>query len=325
MVSVHNSYLGVAEESTYGTGVASTRFLEMVSEGLAGQYERIDSAAFRAGQRVLHADRFEPNPKGASGDLQLEVLDGTFGLLFKHCLGSATSGAPTGGKTTHTFTQGDLRGKSLTVQVGRVDNTGALFPFTYEGCKVTDWELTNAVDGILKLALNLDAVSEHIGTGAGAYAVSTPAYDDNAQLLTFVGGSVQVGGVGFAVSDVSIKGENGLKTDRYFLRGSTAKREPLEEGLRKYSFDLKGEFEGLSHLNRVASVIASGAVATLTATWTSPQGGSLVVSAPVARFDSGPVNFDGAKIIGIDLKGMILWDGTTSPVSIAYTTEDTTP
>lgn len=325
MSSVHDSYLGLSEESTYATAVAPARFLELVSEGMAGKYDRIDSEAFRSGQRVAHRDRFQPNPKGAEGDLNLEVLDGSFGLLFKHMLGTVSSGAPSGGFTTHTASQGDLRGKSLTVQVGRVDNTGTAYPFTYDGCKVKDWELSNAVDGILKLKVNLDSAKENIGAGAGAYALATPSYGTTNQLLTFVGGTVAIGGVEFAVSDVSLKGDNSLKTDRYFVRTTAGKKEPLEEGLRKYTFDLKGEFEGLTHANRVASVAATGAYATLSATWNSPQGGQLAVTIAVARFDEGPVNFDGAKIIEQGLKGIVLWDGAASPVSIAYKSKDVAP
>ncbi|WP_267909537.1 phage tail tube protein [Micromonospora coerulea] len=322
MASIHDSYLGMAEEITYGTAVAPVRFLEMVKEGIKGKYERIDSEAFRAGQRVLHKDRFQPNPKGAEGDIDLEGMDSTLGMLFKHSMGAFSSAAPVGGFTTHTFTVGDLKGKSLTVQVGRVDNTGTLYPFTYEGGKVASFELSNAVDGVLKAQFSLDFEKETIGAGAGAYAASTPTYTTTGQLFTFVGGTVDVGGAPFGVSDVSFKGDNQLKTDRWL---STGKREPLEEGMREYEFELKGEFEGLAHANRVAAAVASGAIASVTLTWASPQGGQLTVTMPASRFDEGDVNFDGAKIIEQGLKGIVLWDGAASPVTIAYKTKDATP
>lgn len=322
MTSIHDSYLGVAEEVTYGTAVAPARFLEMVSEGLAGKYERIDSEAFRAGQRVLHKDRFAVNPKGGEGDLKLEGQDSSFGLLLKHALGAVSTGAPSGGFTPHTFTVGDIKGKSLTVQVGRADNTGTIQVFTYEGGKIKSWELSNAVDGVLNVSLDMDFEKETIGAGAGAYALSTPTYSTTGQLFTFVGGSAKIASTDFAVSDISVKGDNKLKTDRWF---TTGKAEPLGEGLREYSFELKGEFDGLTQLNRVASAVASGALATLDLKWTSPQGGELSIAVPVARFDEAPVNFDGAKIIEQSLKGMILWDGTASPLTITYKSKDATP
>lgn len=326
MSSIHDSYLGIAEESTYGTAVAPTRFLEMVSEGLAGKYERIDSEAFRAGQRVLHRDRFQPNAKGAEGDLKLEVQDGSFGVLLKHMLGNISSGAPVGDFTTHTATVANLTGKALTVQVGRTDNLGNLHPFTYEGVKIKEWELSNETDGILELSLDLDAEAEFIGVGGGAYAVATPSYNTTSQLFTFVGGVVSIGGTEFSVSDVSLKGDNKLNVERWFLRtGATTKKEPLEEGLREYTFEVKGEFDGLTQIQRVASATAAGAYATMQLTWNSPQGGQLDISIPVARFDEGPVNFDGAKIIEHPLKGTVLWNGTDSPITMAYKSKDATP
>ncbi|MCG5459623.1 phage tail tube protein [Micromonospora sp. PSH03] len=312
----------MAEEVTYGTGVAPARFVELVNESFAGSYERIESEAFRAGQRVMHRDRFQPNPKGAEGSVKLEGLDSGLGLLLKHSMGAVASGAVSGGFTPHTFTVGDLKGKSLTVQVGRVDNSGTLHPFTYEGGKVTDWELSNAVDGVLEASFDLDFKSEKIGAGAGAYAVATPTYSTTGQLFTFVGGSVTLGGTAFPVSDLSVKAANNLKTDRWSTVG---KREPLEEGNREYTVDLKGEFEGLTHSNRVASAIASGTIATLEFLWASPQGGELRVSMGAVRFDGDGTNFDGAKVMEQSLKGVALWDGTTSPVTIVYKTKDATP
>lgn len=328
MSAIQDSFLGVAEETTYGTAVAPARFLEMPQEGIEGKYERIDSGAFRAGQRVLHKDRFQPNPKGAEGDLTLEVVDSGFGLLFKHALGTIASGAPSGGFTTHTATVADLAGKSLTAQVGRVDSTGVLTPFTYEGGKVKSWELSNAVDGVLMLKLSMDFEKETIGAGAGAYALATPTYPaaGTTQLFTFVSCSVTIGGTDFGVSDISIKGDNKLKTDRWFSSATgQTKREPKEEGLRQFTMDLKGEFDSLTHINRVASLTAAGAVAAVTATWSSPQGGQVVVTLPAVRFDEGAPKFDGAKISEQPLKCVVLWDGSTSPVSVAYKTKDATP
>ncbi|GAB3847276.1 hypothetical protein GCM10029963_28440 [Micromonospora andamanensis] len=322
MASIHDSYLGIAEETTYGTAVAPTRFLEMRSETLAGKYERIDSEGYRAGQRVLHKDRFQPNPKGAAGALNLEGMDAGMGLLFEHAFGAVSSDEPEGGFTTHTFTVGDLKGKSLTVQVGRVDNAGQLHPFTYSGGKIASWELTNAVDGVLQASFEMDFAAEHIGAGAGAYAVATPTYTAGSQLFTFVGGTVDVAAAPFGVSEITLSGDNKLAAERWSTVG---KREPLEEENREYSFELKGEFEGLAHAERIAAALAAGTLATLSLRWTSPQGGELEITAPVARFDEGPVNFDGAKIVEHAIKGRILWDGAGSPLTVAYTAKDATP
>lgn len=319
MSSVHDAFVGVAEEVTYGTAVAPSRFYEFVSEGLKGVYERVESEGVRAGTKVLRSDRFVPVAKGAEGDLKLEVFDAGFGLLLKHMLGAvSTTGA---GPYVHTATVGDLAGKALTVQAARAAVDGTLHPFTYEGGKVKEWELSNAVDGVLSLSLDMDFEKETIGAGAGAYALATPTYPADAKLLTFVGGVVQIAGADFAVTDASVKGSNGLKVDRFFLGNS--KKEPREEGLREYGFELKGEFESLAHIQRVASATAAGAVATVTLTWASPTAGNeLAVTIEAGRFDEGAVNAEGATLIEQTLSGKALFDGTNSPVTIAYTSGD---
>ncbi len=323
MATIHDSVLGIAEETTWNTPVAPNRFFELVSEGINGTYERVQSESFRKGQKVANKDRFVVNPKGAEGDLSLEVLDKGFAFLLRHMLGSvATAGA---GPFTHTATVGDLQGRGLTVQVARADvTTGAALPFTWHGGKVTEWELTNEVDGLLNLNLSLDFAKENVGAGAGALALAVPTYPAGAQLFSFNSGTFLIGGTSVSISDFSLKAKNGLKTDRYVL-GTSTKREPLEEGMREFEVETKLDFEGLTQYNRVASATAAGAVAAMNLTWTTPQGSSLAVSLPNVRFDEVSNNFDGADVIEQTLKGMALTDSTnTSPVTIVYTSTDAT-
>ena len=315
MATFHDTYVGFAEEVTYGTFLAPTNFVEFVSEGVSGKYDRIESEGLRAGNKVLRSDRWAVNPKGAEGDLKFEAMDCGLELLLKQAFGAISSAAPTGGFTEHTITLGDLKGKSLAVKVGRVDTAGTINPFNYSGGKVKGLEVSNAVDGVAQVSLDLDFATEATGTSA------TPTYPAfPTQLLTFAGGQVNIAGTGFAVSDASFKLDNGLKTDRYALRGalSTTKREPLVEGLRQLSFDLKGEFESMTHFNRVASATTAGAMAIVSLQWDSPQGGQLKIDMPVGRFDEGAVNVDGAKVLEQSLTGKALYDGTQEPVTVTY-------
>lgn len=325
MSTVHDSFIGVGAEATWGTTIAPTRFFEFTGESISAKYERIESEALRSGTRVMRTDRFQPNAKGAEGDIKLEVLDKGFGLLFTHMLGTTALAAPAGGFTVQTHTVGALAGKGLTTQVARTDNAGVLTPFTYSGGKVASWELSNAVDGILGLSLSMDYSKENAGAGAGPLALATPTYPAGSQLFTFAGGAVTIGGTEFAVTDVTVKGENGLKTDRYFLRNGaqTLKKEPLEEGMRKFDIELKGEFDGLTQYNRVASATAAGAVAAVVMTWDAPSGAQLKVTCPGVRMDEMPLNADGAKIVEAALKGVALDDGT-GPIKFEYKSADVT-
>jgi hypothetical protein len=320
--SVHDSFLGMAEESIYDTPVAPARFFELQTESFAGKYSRIDAKGVRAGNRVQRSDRWAPNFKGADGSVKLEVLDSGFGLLLKHMLGAISAGTPSGGVTTYTATIGNLAGLSSTWQAGRYATDGSLTPFTYSGGKVHNWELGAAVDGILELSLAMDFAEEHIGPGAGPLALAVPTYPAVSQLFTYVGGSVTVAGTAFYAHDVMFKGDNALKVDRFFMANNGIKKEPLEQEFRKITWELKGEFDGMTQFNRVAAATNAGATAAIVANFATPQGGALSINIPAARFDVGPPHIDGAKIPEISFTGIALDDGTDQPITITYASKD---
>jgi hypothetical protein len=322
--TVHDSYLGMVAETVYATAVAPARFFEIENETIAGKYARIDAKGVRAGNRVLRTDRWAPNPKGADGTVKLEVQDTNFGLLFQHALGAFSAGTPTGGYTTYTFTIGTLTGLSSTWQVGRYSTDGNLTPFTYSGGKIHNWELTSAVDGVLGMSLGLDFAAE-ASTGTGAFALAVPTYPISSQLFTYIGGTATVASTTFAVHDITVKGDNKLKVDRYFMANNNVKKEPLESDMRTINWELKGEFDGLAQYNRVSSLTSAGATAAIVLNWATPQGGSLQVTIPNARFDAGAPHVDGAKIPEITFTGLALDDGTLPPISIVYKTKDAAP
>lgn len=314
--TVHDQFIGVADETTYAVGVAPSFFLEPTTGGdsVTGTYERIESEAIRG--PLLRADRFATNPKGAAGQWTFEVLDKGFGFWLKHMLGAVDTTTP----GTFIATPGVLAGKSFSGQAARyASGSDSLVPFGYHGGKVTEWELSCAVDQVVKLALTCDFAKEVIN-GSGVDALATPTYTAATQLLTFVGADVLVGGTELVVSSVTLTGNNGLKVDRYGLRGAsgTTKREPKSEDAKTLAFELNAEFEDTTQVNRVANALASGALASLSLTFNSPAGGTLTVSCPAGRFDEGPVQID-RKVTALDLKGMVLApaDGT-APITVTY-------
>jgi hypothetical protein len=320
--NVHDSFLGCAEETIYNTGVPAARFFELENETITGKYPRIDAKGVRAGSRILRVDRWAPNPKGADGTVKMEIQDTNFGLIFKHMLGAIAVGTATGGFTPYTATIAPLQGLSTTWQAARYSTDGVLTPYTYTGGKIHNWELTAAVDGVLGMSLTLDFAAEKIGAGTGAFALSTPTYPAASQIFTYVGGTVTIGGTSFAAHDFTVKGDNKLKVDRYFMANGGVKKEPLEEDMRSISWELKGEYDGVAQYNRVAAAVNAGAMAAIVANFATPQGGALQINIPNARFDAGAPHIDGAKIPELPLTGAVLDDGTTSPISIVYTSKD---
>lgn len=326
MSTIFDGYAGFADEVSYATGVAVAKFSEFTKESVAGKYERIESNALRSGANVDRADRFVPNPKGATGDFETEVINQGYAFWLKHMLGTVVK---TGASApfTHTGTVGTLKGKSFTAQFNRVDANGNDNIFTYEGGKVTAWELSNATDGLLMCSLSMDFAKETIGAGAGVYAKQTVTYPTNGVLLSFVNATITVAGSAFDITSASVKGENGLKTDRYGLRtAGTTKNEPLEAEKRNFSATLAAEFQSVAHAQRVASATAAGALAVVSLKWQTPDAAHTVqVDLPALRFDEGAINIDGPNILTQTITAKALAPAAGgSPVTITVVTPDAT-
>jgi hypothetical protein len=324
------SQFGVIKESTYNTPLAVTRFYEFNKESIAGNYDRIESAGLRAGTRVQRSDRWVPNFKGAKGSVELEVQSKGFGFWLEPMLGTVASGTVTDANYTHTGTIGSLTGKSFTAQVGRPDITQTVNPFTYGGGKVMSWELSNSVDGLLKANLEMDFASE-ADTGSSPFTLQAASYPTTSQLMSYIKGSFKVGGTETSVKDISIKCDNGLNGDRYFIRTALGQKEQLEDTMRKITIDVTAEFESLTHFNALSSTTLANNLAALTGQWFAPTltGATtypnLLATATAGRYDSGSPVVDSGKLLEQKLSFTVLYDGTNSPISLAYTTTDVTP
>lgn len=316
------SQLGLKAEATYGTAVTVDRFLEFVSEGLKLDVARNESKGLRSGQRLARFDHWAAGKRQAGGQIEFEVANKGFGLLLTTMsLGAVTTTAD-GLGWRHRGTLGDLFGDSMTVQVGRPDVSGTVQPFTYSGCKVADWELSQAIDDFLSLKLTLDARDETTAT-----ALATATAPTVTELFHWGGLSVTVAGSAFDVTSLKIAGNNGLKADRHFLRGSTLKKEPIEEKLREITFELDGEFESLAAYNRYVNGTDTQIVATWTAvaTYDTAKPFKLVVTMEGTRWDGETPTVDGPGVLSQPMKGVVLDDGVSPTFAIDYFTSDATP
>jgi len=312
--------IGYAPEVTYGTYVAPTRFLEFNEESLKLDAQRIESGALRTANRVTRSDRWIANRKGAAGSVSHEVHSKGFGLLFRHCLGSSAITTPATGVNTrdHTNTLGDDANLSLTCQVGRPDTAGTSRPFNYLGCKVTEFELSNSVDELLMLSMELDANDEETTSALGV--ASYPASDE---LLAFTGATITIGGSQYDVEDIAIKVSKGLNTERYFLRNNSLKKQPFAAEMAEITVEMTGEFESLTRY----AAYQTGAMAQIVATWEgsvieAALRNSVICTLPLCRLDGETPTVGGPDILKQPLQFKALWDGATSPITIVYRTTD---
>ena len=320
---------GVKAETNYNTAPSGTvsKFYEFTSESIAAELGRVEGAGLRAGTRALRSDRRVPYIMGASGSVEFDVLSSGFGFWLDQCLGAvASSTAVETVVYTHTGTVASLTGKSFTAQVGVPQaGGGTITPKTVTGGKVKSFELSCATGEALKFSADMDFANlEHTTSLVSA---SYPS----AELLTFVGGSVTVGGTAVAVNKFSVKVDNALKTDRRFIRSDATKKEPVEAGMRKVDVELGLDFVSTEHQSRILSATAAGAQAAVVLTCAglttigSTKKPTLTITVPVVMFDGDTPTVGGPDLVAETVKGMGLYNGSDSVVTVAYQTTDQTP
>ncbi|MGH9460370.1 MAG: phage tail tube protein [Vicinamibacteria bacterium] len=319
--------LGTVDEVTYGTLITPTRFHEYNSESIEETEGRTEGDPLRAGTFVQRNDRFTPYFSGAGGPIQVDVLSKGFGFWLKHMLGSvATTGPAETTVFTHTGTVGSLMGDSFTAQVNRpFSPSGTNQPFAYLGGKVAQWSLSNAVDGNLICDLTCDFQNVDTATG-----LAVAAYPTAMEPLTWVGGVINIGGLAYDITEISVSGDNSINGDRRQIRGNSLKKEPTN-GRRAIEFSINADFDSMAQRNRAHATTRAAALASITATWTAPTliGSTLfpalTLTIPAARFDKWKAATEGPDALMQELSGVVRYDGTNSPVSVAYQTLDTTP
>lgn len=250
--------IGIKTESTYGTAVTVDRFTPIISESMTEQIARMESAGIVPGARVLRSPQWAPGDVEISGEIGMELYQQGAGLWFRHMFGGlATSGS---GSYTHTFTPGDMADDHFTLQIGKPDVSGTVQPFTFAGCKVTEWELAAKAGELVTLGVSVSgrelATGTSLATASYGSGVATP--------FTFKHASVTVGGSAAAVKEITLKGMNGLDTGRRFI-GSPLIAEPLEAELRTYEGEMTCEFESLTQMNLFRNGTENALVLTISA------------------------------------------------------------
>lgn len=255
-----SAQIGLAVESTPGTPVAPTRFHRFASETLAAKKKIVQSSTLAAGLMFDRSAARFTTQRDAGGDINLPVPTKGFGLLLQQMLGSFNATATQQAASVaylQTHVPGGFTGYTFTVQKGVPRTDGTVEPYTYTGCKVTDWELDMAQSDVLQVKLTLDAWDELTSaTTPASPALATPSYLAESN-FSFVSGSILSGGTvatasgvttvtgGTAVAAIrsaNVKGKNASDTSRYFLGSGTTKAEQVQNGVSSISGQLVAEF-----------------------------------------------------------------------------------
>lgn len=299
--------VGIGEETTYGTPVAPTKWLEILSESLRFVPTNLESQGLRRGTRNLRrGSRRTRSARAAEGQINLEVPSTGFDLIWEHLLGGGTG----------PWTMGSLQGKSLTVQKILADDAlTTIDAFTYHGGKITQAQFSLSVDQILQVALDMDFEDED-RAGDGGTAAGTPTYGSE-ELLNFLGATLTVGGSAMAnVLSFQLSIANNLNTSRYYLGSGGLKAEPLSNDFPAVTGQFVAEF--LDPDDWYATFEADTGVA-LNLDFADTAGNTVDIDVPEIRLDGETPQVSGPQVVEATVAFTGFYDGTNPGVTITHT------
>ena len=178
------STFGYAPEAAWSTFVAPNHFVTMQSEGFAFKKGTVTEKTLHGGLYDLSSRRAYVK-KGAAGTLTCAPYSRGLGLMFYNMLGASVT--TSGGFVLY---PGDTTGKSMSVQVGRpMTSNASVQAFSYEGTKVTDWEIGIKAGEFGTFVVNFDAEQEDT-----TQAYTAPSYAASTNIFSSVLSTLILGG-----------------------------------------------------------------------------------------------------------------------------------
>ena len=326
------SQIGFIPETTYGTAEAPTTFLEAKKVGLELKVEHMMSDGLRSGLRVRRSDRFVVNKKGVSGDVELDITSNNLARWLIYAMGDSRAMASIkSGATAYTYAMrlGDPASlASMTVQTGVSDNTGTVRRMDATGCYITDFTLSNQVDGLLEGKFSIDGRDY----APSASAVTSATYSSGTEVLSFAGGQISLGGSSVPVRSYELSVKHGYNTERYQINSTTLKSRPVINAMDEISLKLSLEFGADSPTWATSDLMtkyrAGTTLTNVQGVWTGTTAitGStypaLTALVPSAVIKSATPQIAGPELVILDVELMALDDGTNQPLSLTYVSSE---
>lgn len=331
------SSLGVGVETTAGTAVSLTRWLEYNSESLHLEKNVVQGAGLRGSGLFARAARRAYTTRTATGTVEMDCATRGLGPILQQIMGgTSTSTLISGSSYQQVHQPGSMVNRSLTVQKLVPNAAGTLVPFTYRGAKITDYEFSCEVGGILTLSVTFDAWDESTATAAG-----TPSYTST-DVFHFAQGTLKLGGTASTASNVvsvsggttvasvkgiTVSGSNPLATDRYFLGSNGIKAEQLENDWRTVGGSMDAEFVSQAALYDAFAADTAMSLQLSFVGTTAISGANyptMEITIPSIRLEgSATPQVGGPDVIDMSVDFTGLDDGTNAAWQIRTVTADT--
>lgn len=237
-----NTWLCFGEESTYGTAVARTKWLEITEESIQAKQTMISKPCL---QGASQRNRVQ-SKKDVGGSFKFQGMFEGMEKILKHAMGSvaAVTGA---GPYTHAFSLASALPVGLTIEVDRdTAAIGGSSAFLYEGCQINKLTLSQAFEDFLMVEAEI--IGEDFSLVAATASSFTTFNGIDYSMMT----SPLLNGAAIKLQAWELTIENGLAADRYKL-GSRIRMGLSRGQTRKISGKLTIEFEQLTEYNLFAA------------------------------------------------------------------------
>jgi hypothetical protein len=372
-----DSQLSAVAESTYGVApsFSAARSYEFKTETLELKKTTVQGQGLAAGHLYDRTKRRVLTNYDVSGAITMDCPTRQLAFWLQNMVGSFGQSLATPVQISSTGvyysvhqgiggqqTTGGLLSNSFAIQKGVPDISGDIYPFTYVGCKLSDWEIKVSVGAIAEMTLTVDGRNElagaypngGIGSSNDPLNASTPALATwgvptsgiGEQLFHFKEATVYTGGTpswGAApygsgnivslsgestasnVKDCDIKHSVKFDNSRIFLGSSGFKAAQIENGFRSITGSMTVEWQSGEALY---NAFAADTTTSLELKFTGPAGAGgsnylLDIIIPNIKLDGESPKIPGPGVITQAVSFTGLDDETTVPIQFTYQSEDT--
>lgn len=342
MTTQLDASIGVAKETVYGTPVTVSKFVEYTEESIDWSPTFLQGQGLRSGSRTARAARRALGRQMVGGDFTVEAASKGIGWILEAAFGTvvSTQRAATG-VYQHNFSPiaNDYL-SSYTVQKGVPilgNNSVAAHTFPGMVCSSLEFDLSNS--DFLKLKPNWNG--REVQTGV-AYAA--PSYPTPVELLTFVGGSIVIGGTvtaptttalatGTTVGDIrdfNMTWDNHLDDGGFNLSAGGKRARKPAVGIGEIKGKLTAEFDAVTLRDAYLGQTTLGLVLTVAGFGTIGTGTdvpAVSIYVPAIKLEGElPKTSSGGNVItqSIDFTGLDSL-AASGPIVVSYVTTDTAP
>ena len=308
--STISSQAGFALETTPGTRVAPTKWLEVNSAALvSGQkYQRRNAVG---GGSAINREQTKIGQE-PGGPIELDAAAETIGSVLKWCFGTPTT---TGvGPYVHTFAW--LLTTPLptaTVQLGVTSTSGTVHPFDYIGMMVNTWEMTIAPDEYVKF--NVDTAGRRVVTSE---TLATPTWPTLTP-WTSIHAELNIHGSVECFDSLTIRGDNKLDMSNVVCGTNPGERRIRQAGRPMLGGTFDQDFEDMTMYN----LFQAGTVGDLTLTLDAGATATMTITGRVQYVEDQSPGIPGAEqIVKQSMPFEFVRDGSntdTQAFSIALT------